>query len=106
MCNGQHSSPPCDDPQCWHKEFDAQLTPGLSTDLSLTLAWKELRTLILDAIMSGNIDHDARVRLLTHMSEHWSHHAPRQVEFHSLEQRMRLREREIETLRTRLKGLE
>lgn len=70
-----------------------------------TLQWRKLRKLLLDALLDVElqITHELELddvnTLLSFVAEHWGHDAPRQLEYHDLEMRMRKLQAEHEKLK-------
>lgn len=85
QCNGEHSTPPCEDAECWRKD---------ERDLVDTITWRRLRGILLDAVTEC----DDSSELIAFISKHWNAHTPRQFYIHTLEQKIRVLENRLKWL--------
>ena len=82
--------------------------PDLVTDLVGTLAWRQLRQVLLDALADSNVqrEHELDLERVTDlysfMAEHWGTLAPREKEVVRLQLQITLMERERAMLRQEL----
>ncbi len=89
----------------WSHEF-REKDFAVEEDMRLTILWREMRERLVDDIDRTVIDTETRTKMFAFVEKHWSSHAPRQHEFHVLEQRLRKAENERDDLKSAIKALQ